>query len=626
MFVLRTLGLKSLSLTYLLILLLSWPLTTIKASEIEHLNVTDEISTPLGSSLSYFIDSDEVFNEQNIINNLNDINWQRSQETTPNLGLLPSPTWFAVHLSSNKDVTQILEISYPALKEVDVYFYQGNHKIQEINTGSGRHFYNRPVHHRNFIIPFKLQAKKPLILLIRIQTGGALQLPATLWEPSSFLEQDQYAFGMIALFSGIMMAMAIYNLLLFIGVRHTNYLWYVLTVVSVAWAQLAIRGVLFQYFWPTHPEINEISLTTAISFNIISIAFFSDQFLSIRKTSVVTSKIVRFFGWLGLALMFFAFFVPYSVSIKPLIVVGFVSSIIVLLIGCYLWKKGEALARYYVLAWCLFLLGTAVYALTKLGVLPYRPLFEYAMMLGASFQVLLLSLALAYRINFEKRRRIAAQEAALQSQLKANTELELRVKQRTEELEQANQELKHLSQIDGLTKIKNRQSFDQQLFSEWQRSNREVTNISLLMLDVDFFKKVNDTWGHPCGDACLKYIAETCSNVIKRAGDTVARYGGEEFALLLPSTDLDGAAEVAENIRKKIAETPFIWQEEAISITVSIGVASSKPNKDSNHEHMVQVADKALYAAKHSGRNCVMIHKPSTEGKDEIGLYPQATS
>jgi diguanylate cyclase (GGDEF)-like protein len=467
------------------------------------------------------------------------------------------------------------------------------------------------------------------LLLVRVRTGGALQLPVVLWEPNAFLVADQNNFATIMLFAGIMLAMAIYNLLLYSSVRETAYFWYVLSVVAIAWGQLGIRGLTFQYLWPHFPQLNEVGLTTAIALNVVTVAFFSDRFLNIKATSAVISRGVRGFGWAGRLLMLFAFFVPYVISIRPLILLAFVSSLMVFVLGIYLWYKGNVLARFHVAAWSLFLIGTATYTLNKAGVLPYAPFFEYAMMIGASFQVLCLSFALAYRINLERQRRqkaqadlLHAQDETLRAQKTANEQLEARVMERTEELELAYRELKRISQIDGLTKVKNRQWFDQELETEWRRNTRESTDISLLMLDADFFKKINDTWGHPCGDTCLQFIATVCGNAVMRAGDTVARYGGEEFVVMLPYTNMQGAAIVAERIRSDIAETGFEWKGKTIKFTVSIGVASCIPERGVSYEQLVQQADQALYAAKAGGRNCVRFFQSNeSKGADSSTVF-----
>ncbi|WP_051055971.1 response regulator [Allocoleopsis franciscana] len=176
------------------------------------------------------------------------------------------------------------------------------------------------------------------------------------------------------------------------------------------------------------------------------------------------------------------------------------------------------------------------------------------------------------------------------------------------ELEQANQKLLHLATIDSLTQVSNRRSFDEYLSREWQRMAREFSPISLILCDVDFFKNYNDTYGHPCGDACLKAVARTISESVKRPADLVARYGGEEFAVILPNTEGIGAAHIAHNIQSKIRalKIPHANSDVSEYVTVSIGIASLFPTSESIADTLIAAADRALYRAKAQGRNCLI--------------------
>lgn len=178
------------------------------------------------------------------------------------------------------------------------------------------------------------------------------------------------------------------------------------------------------------------------------------------------------------------------------------------------------------------------------------------------------------------------------------------------ELEKHNLKLQRLSRVDGLTGIANRRSFDEAIKKDWCRSQRQASeiDISLIMIDIDFFKLYNDGYGHQQGDDCLKLVAQEISKCVKRDCDLIARYGGEEFVALLPDTSLEDAIEVAEEIREHIVKLaiPHEYSAHKDSITLSLGVATLIPTKDNSPEQLIGAADKALYKAKGNGRNQVI--------------------
>jgi diguanylate cyclase (GGDEF)-like protein len=165
--------------------------------------------------------------------------------------------------------------------------------------------------------------------------------------------------------------------------------------------------------------------------------------------------------------------------------------------------------------------------------------------------------------------------------------------------------IERLSLIDQLTNIPNRRCFDQHLQMEWKQAMREKTPISLLMLDIDDFKNVNDTYGHQQGDIVLQMVAQTFPQAFRRPIDFAARWGGEEFIALLPNTHMEGAMEIAEKIRADIEKKETPCSEGIIKITISIGVNSLVPSQNSSLNVFISKADKALYAAKEAGKNKV---------------------
>jgi diguanylate cyclase (GGDEF)-like protein len=181
-------------------------------------------------------------------------------------------------------------------------------------------------------------------------------------------------------------------------------------------------------------------------------------------------------------------------------------------------------------------------------------------------------------------------------------------------LEQANAQLEALSLEDDLTGISNRRSFDRALLDEWNRARRRDQPLALILLDLDHFKDLNDRRGHPAGDDALRRVGAFLGETIRRSGEVVARYGGEEFAILLPGADADSAIQVAEVLREGIEKLGIPYGNGGRRVTASCGVASITPAEGSAPEHLVASADRALYAAKHGGRNCVRVADETSTG------------
>ena len=173
------------------------------------------------------------------------------------------------------------------------------------------------------------------------------------------------------------------------------------------------------------------------------------------------------------------------------------------------------------------------------------------------------------------------------------------------ELQNKQKELQRLTRLDGLTGLYNRNTFVELTRQELARAQRQGSGTTILLLDLDFFKRVNDTWGHPAGDAVLKNVAAVANSTV-RATDLVGRLGGEEFIILLPSTSLEAGRKLAEKLRANLEHSPTPWQQGSITSTVSIGVASTTASENRDFDYLYSHADKALYSAKEKGRNRVI--------------------
>ena len=227
-----------------------------------------------------------------------------------------------------------------------------------------------------------------------------------------------------------------------------------------------------------------------------------------------------------------------------------------------------------------------------------------------------LALMVVSVISILRLNRIQKQNLALKLAFEEHQEaLECKVQERTltldialKELESANQELARKNQIDTLTGLNNRTSYDERIHAEFRRSKRSLSPLSLVIIDIDHFKAVNDTYGHLAGDKCLLWLAQTIQKTIRRESDTAFRYGGEEFCIILPVTDAKGAFILSEALRKAIENEAFHFENQVINITISCGIFTYIQQETFEPEKIFSAADKALYHAKNTGRNKTVMH------------------
>jgi diguanylate cyclase (GGDEF)-like protein len=187
------------------------------------------------------------------------------------------------------------------------------------------------------------------------------------------------------------------------------------------------------------------------------------------------------------------------------------------------------------------------------------------------------------------------------------------------QLAAANRELELISREDALTRIANRRCFDSYLSQEVKRAVRQRSNLSLILIDIDHFKRFNDRYGHQVGDDCLRRVAGALTSGCHRPADLAARYGGEEFAIILPETPLEGAVAVSNSLRGAIAKlaVPHADSDVSAFVTMSQGIVSVVPDVQLTPHELIERADHALYQAKHKGRDCHVLHLGSPAAQAE---------
>lgn len=538
--------------------------------------------------------------------------WQALAADNLNLGYEQKPVWvkWQVRREASAATRWYLILKYAMLDYVDVYqFDPGLNTVrQHTQVGDQQPFGQRPLAHPHFIVPFTLDSTDTTGFVLRIQTESSFQAPISIVEPEWFWQQDRVR----ALLEGgtyfICLIMAVYNFVLFLFLRDRGYLYYVLYIVFLVLALGANRGWGFEFLWPGYPQVQDYVVLLSMLAGVASAYAFASAFMRLNTLAPRLQRIFR--GMIVLSGLFTLVVLSQdqSVSARIAVVYSLFSALALALMALGFWYRTRTRqAALYCISWAILLSGASLYMGNKLGFLPMNFFTEEGLRIGVLLEMIFLSFALADRVNQDRAATEAAQRSVIELQKSMNEELEKQVKSRTQELEYLNHLLLQASITDSLTATANRRHFDDMLDKEYRRASRDDQTLALLMVDLDYFKKINDSHGHLVGDICLQKAAGVLINCIKRPPDIVARYGGEEFAVLLPNTPLEGACVVAENIRQQISALKIsIPSGEQVRLTASIGVAAHQPRQRDSQAQLVQEADTALYQAKHTGRNRVV--------------------
>lgn len=574
--------------------------------------ISQEDRISLESHVAYFEDPEGNLSLDEIL--ARDPRWETNGESTFNRGYSGSAWWLRMSLTNPGPDKQrrLLEIGYPLLDDVQVFITQDGDVLQRYALGDLSPFGDRPVNNRFFVVPVEFQTEQSLDVFLRIKTQSSVQVPLMLWQPNALALHEVNTNIVQGLYYGAMLVIILYNLLIFLVLWDRSYLYYVGFVASMTMLMVSVSGQGFRYLWPDNVTLNDYAVALSISSIIIFANLFTARFLELPKRAPALSLMTYVLAALGLVGVILSVTIPYSLAMSYLVPLGLLSSLGNVIVGSVSWWRGVLLARYYCLAWALFLIGSVLMTLSKLTILPSNWFTNYSIQLGSVLEAVLLSFALAERINIERRLRLQAQEETISTVRRLNSELELRVEERTEDLEKLNQQLTELSNTDQLTRIPNRRQLETKLDSVWLQCAEQKRPMAVILLDIDFFKRVNDEYGHHAGDVCLQQVAAKISGCIHWDSDLLARYGGEEFCLVLPNTDSDDAMVIAERVRKAVAECDIRTENHTLNTTISLGVYVAIPDADMSAELALKQADIALYQSKENGRNRVTLFTPES--------------
>lgn len=526
-----------------------------------------------------------------------------------NLGYSHSVYWLKLTLDTHAAPGRdwLLEVGYPSLDHVELFQpYSG----RADHAGDRQPFAKRPVPHRNFVFPLALPDSGTATIYLRVRSEGNLTVPLRLWEAKRFQWHNQDLYALLALYYGMLLALGLYNLLLFLSLRDRLYLCYVAFVASMAIGQLSLNGLGNQYLWPDWPAWGHVALSTGFALTGFFGALFTRLFLNTRQIAPRwDSLIVVLMAAFMLAALGPAF-MPYQWSAILTSLAGASFAAVAVIVGVVCLYRRQPGARYFLLAWTLLLIGVGMQALRNLAWLPTNALTSHTMQIGSALEMLLLSFALADRIHVLRREKelaqtemLATREATLATLRAHEQELEQRVDERTRALTEANArlaaseaQLLELAHHDQLTGLPNRLLLNERVSHAIVRAQRSRTLLALLLVDLDRFKPVNDHYGHAAGDCMLQAVARAMQGAV-RASDTVARLGGDEFVVLLENLqDAVDVERLADQLNAAVAaahEAAGIPQ----AISASIGIALY-PTHGDDVTTLLRRADEAMYHAK----------------------------
>ncbi len=509
----------------------------------------------------------------------------------------------------------LLEVAFPTLDRVDYFGPNGEH----LSAGDRLPFATRPVPHRNFVFPLYLDGAKPGTVWLRIVSEGTLTIPLQLWQAEAFWQNSHAGYTVHSVFLGMLLALALYNLLQWLSLRDPTYFTYVLFVVGMAVGLQSLSGLGNEFLWPGWPGWGNLTFVFGFAAAGLFGALLTRGFLDTQRRMPRVDGAVIGLAVLFALCMLIPLVAPYRLAAILTTFTGISFSLLVVLVGVRSWRAAAPGAGSFVLAWAMLLLGVVVFGLGNLNILPSTIFSSYAIQTGTVLELLLLSFALADRTNGLRREADAAQNEALASEQqlvgdlkRSAARLERRIVERTEELEKANaqlrvhkSELQALAHMDALTGLANRLLFDARLQQSMQQVRRGHGQIAVLLIQIDDFSTMSDRYGHAIGDELLMNMSERFRAVVREV-DTVARLEGEEFGIVLTALGSSSDAErVAEKLVNNLA-APIRVLGMLLDVSVSVGVAKF-PGGDLSLPELLRQADQAKRAAKEFGGGCYRV-------------------
>lgn len=497
---------------------------------------------------------------------------QASDVAILNFGIGSKPVWFKFEAMNPTaaGLTRRITVETAWLDKIDVYFVRDGREVKRYHTGDLLPFASRPVRDRFFSFDFVFKPGTTSVMM-RVETTDPIVVPIYVKTVDESLHGNMYEAYSYGFIYGAILALLAYNFILFLSLNNTRYVFYSIYLISFLAMNLGYTGHGYEWLWSESPRLQMWLILVFMVTYAISGLVFATQFLETKENfprihRVIISSIVGMFSLSALAMAAGS----HEKMVWIAFAVAFIFPLSMVLLGGASILAGIKFAKYFVFASLAAMTGAFSTAMVVSGTMPYSILAYRAIEIGMLIDAVLLALALADQFRVTQEAKTRAEEMA---------------------------------KIDPLTGINNRRAFTELVAPAWSTGLRHNHNMAVIILDLDRFKTINDTYGHALGDEVLVKVAATITKAARR-GDVAARWGGEEFIMFLPETNLHDAVFVAERMRENIASMRLEGDGVAILLTASFGVAE-RGSRSLLLDGLIRAADEQLYAAKQHGRNKV---------------------
>lgn len=513
---------------------------------------------------------------------------------TLNLGHTASSIWarFAVQdtQSSSSEQTWLLELGYPMLQRVDIFLVSENRVLEQYQIGYAKKMNARQMGHRFFVQPLKLKSGALYQVYINIKReNGSVQMPLKLYRPAAFLSSELKANYVFGLFFGIMIAMIIYNLYLFASIGDRAYLYYILYITSVSLAFLTTTGYGYLLLWYDYPWINEYSLQVPSCLTGIFGLLFVRHFVELKQYNPRYDQFAQVAVVVGVALLLIKLATPYFLAQAITLYIAVISTVMPI-IAWRCWQQGSRSAGYFLLGWCILLMGSVLYTFSLLALLPSNSITNNAVFVGAAMETLLLSLGLADRINRERKEKYLALEAHHEAMMRLN---------------ETEHRLVHRALHNGVTGLPNRTLFRSLIDDAINAGHHK--QLSLVLVNFNNFHEFNKTLGHTVGDEILYQISRRtnrmCAHmegIVRLEQDSnedryLAGIEGVTFAFLVADVDSATTLKQAAALLQRV-EQPLDYHGLSLDIDATLSIAHYPVHGD-NSELLIRNAHIALETA-----------------------------